>query len=353
MATFWNRKRQERGGDRSKVIDPVSSPPKIEITLVNYNAHDFVEHENVEPTACEKLLDPDSYNWIHVQGQPKPSFLRELGEIFSLHPLALEDVMEIGERSKTESYESQVVVILGIPVKQGNQIINEQVTLFLGKNFLISIHSGKHDPFRAVRKRLSHPQSLLRKRKIDYLLYVLVDVIVDYSLPLLDQFEKEIEIVEHDLLGAQGEDTFQTLYHLKRELLVLRLKLRPQRETIRLLMRYDSELIQEETKVYLRDCYDHMIRLVDIIEIYRDITTNMLDVHLSLVNRKTFISNEVQRKATVLGALFAPLTFITGIYGMNLLIPEFKWHLGYMYVLIMMLVLGVGFVAYFKHRKWI
>jgi magnesium transporter len=337
----------------SPVIDPASVTP-ITITLVNYNASEVSERVNIAPSECQVYLNRDAFTWIHVQGQPRPSVLRELGTLFNLHPLALEDVINLGERSKTEAYENQIMVILGMPIKKGSQIINEQVSLFLGQNFLVSFHNGSEDPFRAVRRRLHHAQSPLRLRKVDYLLYVLIDVVIDNSMPILDEFDQEIEQVEQELFGPEGVDTIQSLYTIKRELLVLHLKLRPQREAIHILMRDDNRLFEEETKIYLRDCYDHVIRLIDILEIYRDMTSNMLDVHLSLVNKKTFASNEVQRKATVWAMLFAPLTFITGIYGMNFInMPETQFAHGFLLCLTAMGILGVVLALVFKRKKWL
>ncbi|MFN7096865.1 MAG: magnesium/cobalt transporter CorA [Gammaproteobacteria bacterium] len=339
--------------DLSPVVDPAGETP-VSITLVRYNQHVITEHEHISATESQTFLSDDAFTWIHVQGQPKPSTMLELGRLFHLHPLALEDVINIGERSKTETYENQVMVILGMPTKKGNKIINEQVSFFLGENFLVSFHNGEHDPFRAVRRRLHHPQAPLRARKLDYLLYVLVDVVIDHCFPILDEFDDDIQEIEQQLLGPEGVDTFKVLYTIKRELLVLRLKIRPQREAIRALMRDDNDWLSEETKLYMRDCFDHVTRLIDIIEIYRDMTTNMLDVHLSLVNQKTFMSNEVQRKATVWAMLFAPLTFITGIYGMNFVnMPESEWHYGFLLAIGMMIILAAILVFLFKRRSWL
>lgn len=339
--------------DLSPVIDPAGETP-ISVVLVNYNPHEITEHIDIAPSACQEYLSQDAFTWIHVQGQPGAPLLRELGALFNLHPLALEDVINLGERSKTEAYQNQIMVILGMPTKDGSRIINEQVSLFLGENFLVSFHNGSKDPFRGVRRRLHHAQSLLRNRKIDYLLYMLIDVVIDHSMPILDEFDQEIEQIEQELFGPDGVDTFQSLYTIKRELLVLHLKLRPQREAIRVLMRDDNRLLEEETKLYLRDCLDHVIRLIDILEIYRDMMSNMLDVHLSLVNKKTFISNEVQRKATVWAMLFAPLTFITGIYGMNFInMPETQLDYGFYVGIGLMAGLGIALVWMFKRRGWL
>ncbi len=353
MATLWSRRKQVAAPTLSPMVDPIGETP-ISIHLVSYNPQECVERTDIEASECQGFLEKDTFTWIHVQGQPKPSELRDLGEPLNLHALALEDIINAGERSKTEIYDDQILMLLGMPIKRGFKIINEQVSFFLGRNYLISFHNGVHDPFKAVRRRLRHPQAALRTRRVDYLLYVLVDVVIDQGFPILDEFEDEIEAVEHELISSEGLDTFRSLYTIKRELLVLTLKLRPQREAVQTLMRDDKGLLQPETKIYLRDCYDHTIRLVDMLEIYRDITSNMLDVYLSLVNKKTFHSNEVQRKATVWATLFAPLTFITGVYGMNFIfMPELNWHYGFFAAMGFMGISGFALWSFFKRRKWL
>lgn len=337
----------------SPIVEQAGDTP-IRITLVNYSRDNIVEKELESAKACQAYLSPESCTWIHVHGQPKPSILREFGEYFAIHPLALEDVINTGERAKKEAYGDQIILILGVLNKKGTQIINEQISFILGENFLVTFHNGESDPFRAVRRKLHHPKAALRTHRQDYLLYVLVDVVIDQCFPILDEFEDEIEEVEQQLFSPSGIDTYQPLYTIKRELLVLRLKLRPQCEAIRLLMRDESNALSEDTKIYLRDCYDHIMRLTEMLEIYRDMATNMLDVHLSLVNKKTFISNEVQRKATVWAVIFAPMTFITGIYGMNFTqVPELSYRYGFLYSVLAMAALGTILALIFKRKNWL
>lgn len=337
----------------SPIVEQAEETP-LSIALISYNAESITERKNITAADCPEYFSDDMFTWIHVQGQPKPGLLRQFGQLLNLHPMALEDIINIGERAKTEVYDNQIMLILGMLRKEGSQIFSQQVSLFLGQNFLLSFHSGGHDPFRAVRRRLHHPKSALRQRKLDYLFYILIDVILDNCFPILDEFEDEIEQVEQELFGPEGVDTIQNLYTLKRELLVLRLKLRPQREAIRVLMRDNGNFFEEETRIYLRDCYDHIVRLTDILEIYRDMTSNMLDTHLSLVNRQTFNSNEVQRKASVWATLFAPLTFITGIYGMNYInMPETQLVYGYFFCLGGIAILGFILWIIFRFKKWL
>jgi len=337
----------------SPIVDQAGDTP-TRITLVNYSRDKILEKELERAQACQAYLSSDTCTWIHVHGQPKPSILREFGEYFTIHPLALEDVINTGERAKKETYDDQIMLILGLLNKKGTQIINEQISFILGNNFLVTFHNGEVDPFRAVRRRLHHPQAALRSRKLDYLLYVLVDVVIDHCFPILDEFEDEIEEVEQQLFSPSGIDTYQSLYTIKRELLVLRLKLRPQREAVRSLMRDENGVLYEDTKIYLRDCYDHILRLTDMLEIYRDMTSNMLDVHLSLVNKKTFMSNEVQRKATVWAVIFAPMTFITGIYGMNFTqVPEFNLRYGFLFSILGMTILGIILALVFRRKNWL
>ena len=337
----------------SPIVEQAGDMP-IRITLVNYSRDTIIEKELERAKACQSYLSPNACTWIHVHGQPKPSILREFGQYFAIHPLALEDIINTGERPKKETYDDQIMLILGLLNKKGTQIINEQVSFILNKQFLVTFHNGESDPFRAVRRRLHHPKSALRSRQLDYLLYVLVDVVIDHCFPILDEFEDEIEEVEQQLFSPSGIDTYQPLYMIKRELVVLRLKLRPQREALRLLMRDENNILSEDTKIYLRDCYDHIVRLTDMLEIYRDMTTNMLDVHLSLVNKKTFMSNEVQRKATVWAVIFAPMTFITGIYGMNFThVPEFEFRHGFLFAILGMATLGIILALIFKRKHWL
>lgn len=353
MATDNLIPEEEYSQDLSPIVDPAGETP-VSIILIRYNQDELIERSHISAVESQAFLSDSANTWIHVQGQPKPSTMLELGRLFHLHPLAIEDVINLGERSKTVSYENQLMTILGMPIKKGNKIINEQVSFFLAENFLVSFHNGEHDPFRAVRRRLHHAQGPLRSKGLDYLLYVLVDVVLDHCFPVLDEFDEDIQEIEQQLLGPEGVDTFKGLYTIKRELLVLRLKIRPQREAIRALMRDDNNWLSEETKLYLRDCFDHVSRLIDIIEIYRDMTSNMLDVHLSLVNNKTFISNEVQRKATVWAMIFSPLTFLTGIYGMNFVhIPELDWQYGFLLVVGFMALLGFLLVWLFKRHDWL
>ncbi len=355
MAAIWNLKRRHgESAELSPVVDPIGETP-ITITMVNYSEDELIERSDVEAGECKAYIDKGPFTWVHIQGQPKPSDLREFGNLFDLHALALEDVIDTSEqRAKTETYENQMLVILGMPTEKDFRIIMEQVSFFLGENFIVSFHNGEHDPFKAVRRRLNHPKATMRKRGIDYLLYILCDVVIDSGFPILDEFEREIEHVEQELLGPKGEETIHSLYTIKRELLVLRLKMRPQREAIRTLIRDDKNMLTEETKLYLRDCHDHIIRLIDVLEIYRDMSSNMVDVHLSLVNNKTYKSNEVQRKAAVWAFIFAPLTFVTGIYGMNFVfMPETKLHYGYQTCLGFMVGIGILLYIYFKKRKWL
>ena len=355
MVKFWKprKKIKNHASNFSHLVDSASETP-ITMTLVNYSKEDFLELENVSASECQDFLDQESLTWIHVQGQPKPAELRELGSLFNLHPLAMEDIITEGERSKADIFDDQIMIILGMPTKQGHKIVSDQVTIFLGKNFLVSFHTGSKDPFRAVRRRLSHPQSTLRTSHLDYLLYVLLDVTVDHGFPILEEFAQEIEAVEQQLLGEQGVATFHSLYTIKRELLVLRLKLNPQREAIGIVLRDDKFLLNKDTKIYLRDVYDHAIRLNEVLEIYRDMITNMLDVYLSLLNRLSYESNEVQRKATVWAMLFAPLTFITGVYGMNFVyMPELHLKYAYPTLLTFMGCIVVFLLRVLKRKKWL
>ena len=284
--------------------------------------------------------------------------MRELGNLFGLHPLALEDVVNTGQRPKADSYDEQLFLVMNLPtVTENNDIKTEQISLFLGKNFIVSFHRGEDHPFTPVMKRLRKNSGKIRERSTDYLLYTLLDVIIDRGYPILEYFGEEIEALEEELLENPDKQTLGQIHHTKRELLTLRRMLWPQREVINLLIRDEQPQISIDTRVYLRDCYDHTIQIMDLIEAYREMTASMLDVYLSSISHRL---NEVMKVLTVIATIFIPLTFIVGVYGMNFgarsnspwAMPELDWYYGYPLLWLIMLAIGGGMIVYFKRRNW-
>ena len=328
----------------------------VSLTLLNY------DDAHCEQLECSSIIDAMYYfslpsiTWLHVHGAVSEEQLRTIGEGLGLHPLALEDVLNSELRPKAESYGEEYFVILSLPRLLDDEIITEQVSLFLGENYVLSFYRGDHDPFQSMRQRLCGQQGHYMSRKSDYLFYALIDIVIDQGFPILETLGEWVEDLETELLESADRATVNQIHTLKRDLLVLRRFLWPQREVISTLLRDEHPLIQREVRLYLRDCYDHTVQIMDMLETYRDMTASMLDVYLSSVSYRL---NEIMRVLTVIATLFMPLTFITGLYGMNFdrgrspwNMPELGWHYGYPLVLLVIVTVAVGMLIYFKRKKW-
>ncbi len=322
----------------------------LKLRLLEYNAALLNEREEIPPQECKTYLERDTITWIHAYGYASPELLKELGEIFGLHALALEDVLNTGQRPKLEHYDHQLFTIMSLPALRGDELDTEQVSLFFGKNYIISFYNGDDDPFEPVRKRLRANGGRLRRRGADYLFYSLLDIIIDQGFPVLESLGEWIEQLEDELLGKPSQQTLAQIHELKRDMLLLRRMLWPQREVINQLLREDQSLIEESTRPYLRDCYDHTIQIMDLFETYRDMAAGMLDVYLSSTSNRL---NEVMRVLTVIATLFIPPTFLVGVYGMNFThMPELHWRYGYLGSWLIIIAMIGGMLLYFKRKKW-
>ncbi|MFN2309866.1 MAG: magnesium/cobalt transporter CorA [Gammaproteobacteria bacterium] len=336
---------------------PAEAPQAPHISLIDFTPGEFVEHELTTPAECQPYLKRQSVTWIHVHGDVAADTLRNLGTLFELHPLALEDVMNSGQRPKLDSYDDQEFIVLNLPEFHDAGIAAQQISLFFGRDYIVSFSGSTTDPFEPVRRRLRASTGRFRGRGADYLLYTLLDVVIDAGFPMFERFGETLEALEAELLDTPGRDTLGRIHRLKRELLLLRRSLWPQREVINALLRPEHALITAETRLYLRDCYDHTVQIMDLLETYRDMATGMLDVYLSTISNRT---NEVMRVLTIIATIFIPLTFIAGVYGMNFSHPSSPWampelHAYYGYPLIWLVMLGVagGLLYFFKRRKWL
>ncbi len=336
----------------------VSHPPTahpLRLRLIDYTADGISEEDDVTPAHCQTSLQRKTISWIHVHGQATPEVMRELGETFGLHPLALEDVLNSGQRPKLDSHDHQLFIVMSLPAWRDGDLSTEQISLFLGEDYLISFHNGDSDPFDPLRQRL-RGGGRMRARGADYLLYSLLDLIIDQGFPILETLGEQIEELEETLLDSPGKKTLGQIHQFKRDLLLLRRMLWPQREVLNQLLREEQALIHEETKPYLRDCYDHTIQIMDLFETYRDMSASMLDIYLSSTSQRL---NEIMRVLTVMATLFIPPTFLVGVYGMNFANPDSPWampelhsYYGYPLVWLVILVMIGGLLLFFKRRGW-
>ena len=327
--------------------------PSTRITLFDYDAERYAEKTITNLEECVPFKEQKSITWINVDGLTDMSFIAKLDQLFGVHPLVLEDIVNTEQRPKMEDYGEYIYVVLKMLYIEGKtqDIISEQLSLVIGPNYVLSFQEKEGDYFDNIRDRIRKAKGRVRKMGADYLAYVLLDTIVDNYFLVLEKMEEDIARVEEKLMAAAGKTSSSEIHHLKRDLIFLRKQVSPVRELVNALQRADSKLIHKTTEIYLRDLHDHVISVVDAIESFRDILSGLHDIYLSSINLKM---NEIMKVLTVISTIFIPLTFITGIYGMNFkFMPELEWRTGYFEVLAVMLVLALIMMLYFKRKKWL
>ncbi len=335
-----------------KLLSGSPAEPPI-ITLIEYGPDSLEERKDV---GCDDLLPHlrnELVTWINIDGLGDLSVLRILGERFNLHPLALEDVLDTGQRPKVEQYDDYLFVLAKmIYLDKNNEIDSEQVSMFLGKTFLITLQEEpERDVFEPVRVRIRGGKGRIRKAGPDYLAYALLDSIIDYYYPVLESIGAKIDSIEDEIVYNPSVRPVGSLHEHKRTLTQIRRMVWPLRDVTNQLLHEEPGLIQAETKVYLRDCYDHSVQLMDLVESYRDVLSGLTEIHISSIGLRT---NEIMRVLTVVTSLFIPLTFIAGVYGMNFQhMPELSKPYGYGACLLLMLMVAIGQLVYFKKRRWL
>ncbi|SDF02062.1 magnesium/cobalt transporter CorA [Sporolituus thermophilus] len=302
-------------------------------------------------------LQPEpAVTWLDVRGAGA-AVVEEIGCRFAIHPLVLEDILNTDHRSKLEDYDQYLFIVLktvvlsGAGAAAGETFGVGQVSIILGKGYVITFQESDDDSFRPVRERIKNGKGRIRKAGADYLAYALIDTVVDHYFVLLEELDERIEALEAALDREPGPKVLEDIHKLKNELLHLRRSLWPLREVIGAIDRGDSGLFQDSTLVYMRDVYDHTVQVLETIETYRDILSGMLDIYLSITNNRL---SEIMKFLTLISTVFIPLTFIAGVYGMNFeYMPELKWRWGYPAVLGLMALVGGWLVVYFRRKKWL
>lgn len=331
-----------------------------EIVVVDYNQDQHHFATGITPEECAACLDTELVSWIDVGGLGDKATLKTIAEIFKLHPLLLEHVVNVPQRPKLEDYPHQLVIITQMInfEEQGKGIWLEQVSFILGENYLLTIQEEPHkDCFMPIRDRLSKGKGIIRQQKADYLTYALWDTIIDCYFPALEAYGEKIEELEELVLTKPTEDTLTQIHQIKRELLALRRAIWPQRDMLNILIRDGHPSINDHVLHYFKDCYDHVVQIIDTIEIYRELTSGLMDVYLSAVSNKM---NEVMKLLAVISTVFIPLTFVAGVYGMNFNtqaspwnMPELDWYWGYPLCLAIMLAIALGLIFYFWRVGWL
>ncbi|MBD2277210.1 MAG: magnesium/cobalt transporter CorA [Dolichospermum sp. DEX189] len=340
------------------IVDENAEQPII--FLIDYNQTELIHKQISYPEECLNYLDTESVSWVDVQGLGSKDILHRLGQTFDLHPLILEDIVNMVERPKIEDYEDQLVIIahMVVPNHNNGSFYSEQVSLVLGKYYVLTVQEEpEHDCFDGVRMRINKNKGIIRRQGSDYLAYSLLDAIIDGFFPVLELYGERIDDLEEEVIVNPSQQTLQKIYQIRRELLQLRRAIWPQRDAINSLIRDGSELISDDVRIYLRDCYDHAVQVMDIVETYRELVAGLMDVYLSAISNKM---NEIMKLLTVVSSIFIPLTFIAGVYGMNFNteksphnMPELNWYWGYPLCLGAMALIATSLIYFFWRRGWL
>jgi len=336
----------------------VEETPALQCHLMSFDRHGCRKRVIDEDELQALTLPEEGFLWLDITGIPGAVQLAALGANFEIHDLALEDVVNQGQRPKLDDYNDRLFAILTRPRWHNHELHLDQVNLFLGGDFVISISSTTVDPFAAVRSRLQEHSSNFLSRGPAYLLHVLIDTTIDEYFPVLDALGEKIELTELELLDHSDRDSFAVIHALKRELMLLRGQLWPTRTAVKQLLQYEGPLIESVLVPYFKDVYDHSVYLIDLIESYRDMTASLLDVCLSSVSYRL---NDIMRVLTIISTIFIPLTFITGVYGMNFVtntaspwaMPEMHWYYGYPLVWLLIITVAAGMLLFFRRKRWL
>jgi magnesium transporter len=333
-----------------------SGPPQIRVLA--YGPDDWVEEEVTEVAALAAYRESWPVVWVDVTSVGDESMLQALQELFGLHRLALEDVVNLGQRAKVEPYDEHLFIVVRAPAHCSggeHDTESEQVSLFVGHGFILTFQERPGDCFVPVRERVRTGKGIIRRAGADYLAYALVDATVDAYFPVLERLGERLEELEDKVVLEPDQSIVREIHAARSDLLNLRRTVWPHRDAINSLLREGAPFIQEETTVYLRDCYDHAVRIIDLVETYREISSDLMSTYLSSLSNRM---NEVMKVLTMIATIFIPLSFLAGLYGMNFdtrspwNMPELGWAYGYPAVLGLMVVIAVGFVVYFQRKGW-
>jgi magnesium transporter len=326
---------------------------EVRVSYIHYNENLHEEKENSTPKECADLCRSSDVVWINIDGIHDAGTIEEIGKYFNIHSLTVEDIANTMQRPKFEDFDGYLFIVLKMlsysDINTGME--TEQVCVILGENYVITFQEKPGDVFDTVREQIRGRRGRIRKAGADYLAYALIDAVVDSYFLILETIGDQIEEVEDQVLLDPNPDTVSKIHRFKRAMLFIRRTAWPLREEIALLEKSGSNLVRKPTVVFLRNLYDHTIQVIDTVETYRDIISGMHDMYLSSVSNRM---NQVMKVLTIIATIFIPLTFISGVYGMNFrYMPEIEWKYGYFAILGFMLLIGVVMLLFFRKKKWI
>jgi len=330
---------------------PVQRPhPNVIVELITYDRDSFARYDNLDVTTLLSKLEPEKVNWINIDGLNDQDVIDKVQNYFCLHSLLIEDVVA-DQRPKSEDFGGNLFFTMKMLHRiDGMQIDYEQISFVLGPHYLISFQEKEGDFFDAFRNRIEKDLGKVRKKNGDYLLYRLIDIVVDNYYTVLDKISDIIDEIEEDAYENPSNQSFNRIQRLKKEIIFLRKALYPLRDALGPILKGEFDYIREECIPYYADIYDHVAHLIDSLDTYMDLTAGLMDIHINAMNTKM---NEVMKVLTVISTIFMPLTFIVGVYGMNFhFMPELTWKYGYFVVWGVMIVIFVTMLLFFKRKKW-
>lgn len=334
-----------------QTVVPLGTQAKpVRITTLSYTGEQFEEREITNIEECFALRNEGTITWITVKGVHDVEVIEQIGKCFELHPLLIEDIIHAEQRPKADYFEKSIFLVVKIlSLDKNEQVNSEQISIVLGHNFIVSFEEFEDDTFKQVRERIK--KGRFAKRDADYVMYSLIDAIVDNYFLILERLGERIETLEEQVVQQPTLETIQAIYNLKTQMIFLRKNVWPLREVISSLLRTESKLVKKSTHFYLRDVYDHTVQVIETVETQRDMIAGMLEIYLSSMSNRM---NEIMKVLTIMGTIFIPLTFITSLYGMNFeFMPELKARYGYFVILAVMALVAVFMLFYFRKKKWI
>ncbi len=353
---FLRRKRRVPPGSPPGTLipDPQASAPILHVMA--YGSTGLVEQKVKEVADIRPFLETWPVTWLNVDGLGDISIIQELGDLFGLHRLTLEDVVNLHQRAKADDYRDYLFLITHMVSLQNQLPQIEQMSIFVGPKFVLTFQYLPGDSLDPVRARLRSGNGHLRLAGPDYLAYALLDAVLDGYFPVLEVIGERLEEMEVGILDGPDAEARRQIHEIRHSLLGLRRAVWPQRDALNQLVRDPTPLITNDTRIYLRDVYDHAIQIIDLVEAYREFASDLTDLYLSSVSNRM---NEIMKVLTIISTIFIPLGFIAGVYGMNfntqvspLNMPELNWYLGYPFALGLMLSVALILLAYFRRRGW-
>jgi magnesium transporter len=345
---LFRRARSAPPGQAPGTVRIDRAAPKPTIQLIAYDAERTEEREIEDLGSIQDFRDRFPVVWVNVDGPAGGETICGIGDVFGLHRLALEDVANVAQRSKTEEYDDHLFIVMPTVRPDGPAL--EQVSIFLGNGFVLTFHESSGDCFGPVRERIRKNRGRVRTQKADYLAYALIDTLVDGHFPAIERCEDRLEGIEDQIWHSPHQETVARIHSLRQEIRMLRRSIQPMQEAIEELLRDSTPFVSGDTQTYLRDCRDHALRLLDHVGTLGEHVSDQMEMYLASASNRM---NEIMKVLAIVASVFIPLTFIAGIYGMNFEnMPELKWQWGYPGVLLLMAMAACAMWFYFRWKDW-